>query len=579
MLRAKTLRWTVAAAVIACPLAAAAKVPAVVQQIPADAQVFITIPSLSGLSKKLSMLNQRLGLKQPQMNNVLGFVKAMSGIQHGIDDDGGAAIAITSLPLPSQGGARRGSTAQPKGILLLPVKNYGQFIGNFGPSASGSGPLNTISIMGTPLYARQAGSFAVISNDRQQVVSYTPPAGSAGIAARSGHFGQQVLTHSDISLGLNVAQFGPTFRPLLKQQLNQTVAAFRRMGPAAQMGDFMDAYLKIYGKILDGVLRDGSVLAMGIDLSSRGVGLSYVAQFKKNSKLAAMFAKNPAQAPALNRLPNRPYLMAMSVDTSTLPLDQWSRDIVAAVPSDTVWGRLFGSSQHVLNAAGDQWQTVIFAPNPGSRPGQFATNGVWVVSTSDPDGFIGAYEKFVGDLNGLDLGGLGYQTEFQRDARQVAERPVSQFKMRMKVSESLRRQMGPNQAMIQDQTGLLVPVDDAVVAAINVDDATLNQAIQAAGGQGQLDQNAGIALARKRLPKSHVGQMHFNVGALVQMIGQFTGMPVQGGQMSNLPPIAAAVSVQNGSIGARAHVPMSVITSVKNTFMAFAAGPMAARAR
>ncbi|MDP6060735.1 MAG: hypothetical protein QGH33_17650, partial [Pirellulaceae bacterium] len=93
------------------------------------------------------------------------------------------------------------------------------------------------------------------------------------------------------------------------------------------------------------------------------------------------------------------------------------------------------------------------------------------------------------------------------------------------------------------------------------------------------DQNEGIVIARNRLPKSNLGQMYLNVGTFIETIGAFTGMPVRSGQFANLPPIAAAVGVQNGSIGTRAYVPMSVITAIKNVATSSGLGIPIAAAR
>ena len=71
------------------------------------------------------------------------------------------------------------------------------------------------------------------------------------------------------------------------------------------MNGMVNESLKIYGNMIDGFLRDGHMVATGIDISSVGVGISCLAQFKKNSKIARMFVKNPADAPSLNRLPDR----------------------------------------------------------------------------------------------------------------------------------------------------------------------------------------------------------------------------------------------------------------------------------
>ena len=74
--------------------------------------------------------------------------------------------------------------------------------------------------------------------------------------------------------------------------------------------------------------------------------------------------------------------------------------------------------------------------------------------------------------------------------------------------------------------------------------------------------------------------MYLNVGTFIETVGAFTGMPVRRGQFANLPLIAVAVGVHDGSIGTRAYMPMSVITAVKNVEASSSLGiPVAAAAR
>ena len=79
MRRTKQIRWILAAILLIAVPAARAEVPAVLRQVPEDAQVILALPRLSGLSKKLAIVNQKLDLNHLHMNNALGFANAMGG--------------------------------------------------------------------------------------------------------------------------------------------------------------------------------------------------------------------------------------------------------------------------------------------------------------------------------------------------------------------------------------------------------------------------------------------------------------------------------------------------------------------
>ncbi len=97
MSQLRNFKWAVViVALFACTAAVNANVPAVVKLIPDNAVVVATAPSLSSLSTKVAILNQKLALNQPQLNSALGFVKAMSGLNRGINDQGGVALVLTS---------------------------------------------------------------------------------------------------------------------------------------------------------------------------------------------------------------------------------------------------------------------------------------------------------------------------------------------------------------------------------------------------------------------------------------------------------------------------------------------------
>ena len=569
MRRTIKIRWILATVLLIAVPAAQAGVPAVLQQVPVDAQVIIAIPRLAGLSKKLAIVNQKLGLNQLQMNNSLGFAKAMVGLMAGIDDDGGAALVFTALPLPQPAQAR--PEGQPKAVLLLPVRDYKLFLSNFGPAGSESDGINQIQIMNKPVFARRSGGFAVLGIDRQPVADFRPPPADA--AGRFDRFGQQVLSKSDISIVVDLAGVGRAARPAIRRELDQMGRMFKQFGGQldAQAMRFMDAYLDIYGDVIDAVLRDGDVYLQGIDISGRGVGFTSVFRFKSGSKLATGFARNPVEAPSLNRLPDRPYLFAMTMNTSTLPIRQWAKDIADVFPKESGWDKLFAQTEQLIDASGQDWQTVMYAPEAGAE-GPFM-KGLYVVTTRNPGDYMRAYRSLMTQLDQLDMNGFGYDVTFQPEARQIAGHPIDQYSIKFRASDQFREQLGQAADAFQDQNGSVFHLDDVVVIATNADERLLAEAIEAAGGTGGtggtggLETDPGIASARKRLPKHNVAQFYLNVGSLVKTMSNLNPRAVPAAAVElpgNLPPIGAAVAINQGSIAMRGHVPMSVIRAIKD---------------
>ena len=165
----------------------------------------------------------------------------------------------------------------------------------------------------------------------------------------------------------------------------------------------------------------------------------------------------------------------------------------------------------------------------------------------------------------------------ERGAIEVADHQVDQYVITINASDEVRGQ--PGMAALQgDQNGAIFHVDDAVVVALNQDEAMLAKAVVAAGGKGTLDRNAGIAAVRRRLPRSCIGQCFVNIGPMLQTFARFNPMIASvANRAANVPPVAAAAGVYEGSIAVRGFVPMKLISTVKSAVMMQMAGGMGVR--
>ena len=175
--------------------------------------------------------------------------------------------------------------------------------------------------------------------------------------------------------------------------------------------------------------------------------------------------------------------------------------------------------QSVIGVNASQFQSAVYQPRSG-LVNPYMSNMIYVVTPPNPSGYIDAYGKFINDLDGIDFGRLQYKTQFESSATEVAGRQISQYTIAVQMDDSIRQQLGPNAEMMQDQRGLLLQTDDAVVAAINADDAALNQAIDAVAGEGDFDEEGEIVALRRHLPKRRIAEMCFNVSPIIEMAGQ-----------------------------------------------------------
>src|SRR5690554_3435335 len=96
--------------------------PPVLDLVSAQSQVIVVIPSLSRLSERMGQVNDAAGFGIPGLGDTLGEFKRSVGIVRGLRDDGPMVLAFHRID--AEGGLPF--------TMLLPVSDFGAFVGNFG---------------------------------------------------------------------------------------------------------------------------------------------------------------------------------------------------------------------------------------------------------------------------------------------------------------------------------------------------------------------------------------------------------------------------------------------------------------
>lgn len=548
----KPLIHTVAilAALLVVPVRAAE--PDVLKQVPTDAQFVLVIPNLADLSDKTTKIAEALNLPQPELQQPLEQLKGMLGIDKGFNESGGVAIVMPTLPL---GGG------EPQVLAFVPVTDYKAFMASFGIADASPDAVTPFEFQGQPQFARKSGNYAVLSNQQALVDAYKSPT-AGGLAARAGALGSKVLEHGDMLMFLDMSQIGPTLGPIFQMQMEQAKAAMQQQpGAAAGMG-----FVDLGSDMIQALFRDGQSVVVGFDASMEGFGLNFAAQFKEGSPMAAVFAKSPGAELGFNRLPAKPYFITMSMNTRSLPLDDWVKRLTAAMPPDFPAAKVMQSSFDLLKLAGDEIQFAMFPPNLGASGGLI--NAVNVYATKDPQKFIAENRKVIEQMNGLDLGqGMTYKSQYEPNALQVDGQQVDRVRVKMDAPPEVVAQLGQLGGFAtQEQIAYVVATKDAVVVAQGADPTSLKEILAAASGSGKLA-DQGIAAIRPKLMGERVMETYIGVGAIVQFINGFTSLFI-GPQAvvqvpADLPPIGSSVSIDSGGVGASVFVPMQVVKTGK----------------
>jgi len=540
-----------------------AAAPKLVGDLPAKAPVFVVVKNLSQLSAKLAALDNALGLNNPQLQNGLAFVKAMSGMNAGVNDDGSLGVVMMNVPLPGPNGEQ----PQPMAAVLVPVNDYNAFLGNF--NAQKNGDIAQFDMTGQTTYAKSVDGYAVISNTQEAVQKYTAGGGNQ-YADFSGYFGEKLMSDSDVMVYVDMGTLGPIVQPFVALGLMQ--AQQQLQDPNVPNNAAAQAMVGIYGDAISALLRDSQSMAIGLDLTQNGVGLSMSAQFKPNTPLAAMFEKSGGNNVDFDRLPSGQYLVASSMDLGALPLEQWISAISSRMPDDNPLGGIFTNAIEMMKAAGDQSQQAYYVPEaPGGGGMSSFFHGVTVYSADDPGKLLAESRKSISALNNMELApNAKYVTQYNENVMQVDGKQVDQYSLKMQLPPEMMKELGPAAMLVAgDMGGYMVATDNAVVMTTGADPLLIKQAIATADGKGadSLSKDSGIANIRSQLYDRRVSETYIGVGGIMSLINKFLVMFAPDAALTvpeNLPPVAQSVSVHESGLGMRSFVPMETIIAVKN---------------
>lgn len=577
---------------------ASAEVPDVVDQIPPDAQLFVATQPLEDLSREVAAFGDQLGLRMPQLSDPLATLRQMTGIQEGVDETRGIALVALSLPVPAlpEGQGPPQPPGPPEAVILVPVDDYDAFLGNFGASGDQADQPTQVRIQGRPTFVKQAGEWAVLS-PMQPVVANFQPAGDGDDAAdhfleHAGDLGGSILNESEALFYLDFAALAQDLRPLVEAGISEAreQAKAQADDPATPDAETIEALFDAYSQAVDAVLRDGQAITAGINLDDTGFALSAAAQFEPGSELANAFDQAPEQSPSLNRLPNRPFLVATSLDFSTIPFTDWLQGLVDALPEDSPWRAMIGSGAS-LDLGGDRQQQALYAPEmggggggPGGGPfgmmGPSLFNGVTVYPTDQPEELIEQNRQALESLKDVDLGEgqASYDVEYEENALEVEGRPVHRYRVRFEdIPPQQMQQFGPFAAFLsQGLSGYVTHTENAVIVTSSTDQNLLLQAVEAAAGDGNLATDAGVERVRQLLPPNRIGETYIGVGPIMEIAAQFMGMFAPQQQEievpQDVPPIANSISVNAGGLHTQLLIPSETITAIRDLVQQFTGG-------
>lgn len=535
---------------LACLAGTAQAVPPVFDRIPADAAFVLAIPNPDALTKDLTMVSGWVGLPLPIQN--VDDVLAMAGIAGAINKNGSMAVVLLEPPTPDMAG-------EPDMFVILPTSNYGELLKSM--NAKGDGVAEG-EINGEPAFFRDlGGGYALMAPKKEIAEKYKKEGGhTAAHKARMGAAGDRIADSADLVMMVNVDKFRALGEEGLKQAMD---AAKENM---AMMGERALNFAAV--EWLSGMLlKDTRSVVAGANIDGMGVALDMAFTFNDGSRLAKLAARPGAASAMLNKLPNQPYLLAMSLDLSNPDVKAFAKDLPkGAGPAQP------GSMDFAFMAANTNGEATSIGFNPGGLMSGLLARGVSYRTTTDANAYIAKMKEAMKAMKDAGVGEAVYADE----AAEVGGKKVDTWEVKMNADAA-----GPMGAQIMmamfggsggpnGYTARLA--NGGVIQTMSKSSDLMSAAMAAANGDGGLGGDKVTQQVGEKMPKGRVAEVYIGVKSIldsvVPLLSNFGGLQVKFDMPQNLPPVGLGLTPGDGSVVASIYLPGPTIKTAAEFYRA-----------
>ncbi len=563
----------------------------------AKAPVVVVVPSMDQLSKKVSQLNDLLGLADPNLGDLAGAFRSQTGMHKGLDGSG--AMMLVMQPLTeafSKMKVDAPNGESPEFVVLVPVSDYGAFVGNFEGGDAGAAVTEVVMRGGQKSYLKSIPGYAVLGRTEKVVSSYESAKQGAAMWGKAKGLNADFVGKADAWVMVNMYAMSERLAPKIAEMF---VGMKAHMGQAADQmaanGQAMDtamtsAVFDMYAAVAQRIASDATVLSLSIDLNETGLGLNYVAQFKPDSYLGKIFPNSTATSSLLARLPAKPYLMAMGMNLAEIDIKTLMGDALANLPEDNAFMDLMGKKLQPVMEKMLGMASVYYAPeNANMFGGGGMFTGLNVIETTNGKEYVAAMREYFEAINGLaipmgvsqitgDPMMMSYSTSYTPAALEVDGRAVDMYQMQYNFPPEVMAQMGQMGPMFmmmggQGQQGYISANEDFVVMTTSPDALLIQKGLNAVEQQSGIGSDGPIVAMREgdALTPNAMMEMFFSVSGIMNTVDQVVA-GLMGGQglgvdiPADLAPIAMSASVVDHGIVGRYYMDTKTVRTIVDVF-------------
>ena len=528
--------------------AAVADPPEVMDLAPADALVVVGAPSLSGLDRSAVRTLRAMGLED--VATPLEYLSDF-GLDGGVDTDRGALVILVNEPLDQ---------ALPPVVALVPVTDFGAFVGGLGGEAGGG--IAEVNVAGMPMFARSLdGGYAALGLVRATVEAFDAQGGNLGAHAIAlGESGSSAVDGAELFITMSAEGLRTSMKDQVSYALAYVEAVIKRYGPDMR------------GRIREGVetaLADATGIGIGLRSDAQGMRADVGLSFEPTSRLAQRTSARGDAHSVLESAPGGEFMLTYAVDTSAPTTKALLRDVMGLRENEeTVGGPgLIGGLAEIDGHAG-----VIY---PSSILSGVFSRGVYAYETADPAAFAAGFRARLEESAGTSEDRIETTVSYTEDVMTVSGVEVDSWSLRSTAMAGARRpptyngfvwgsQGGPN--------GHVAVMDNALYTSSATDAGLIEKAIVAARGGETAQRSRLIREAAGRLAGNRALEAYLNMREVAGMYNGFMGMvgmnrPVEVGE--NAPPVGVGVSLDGGGMRLSAYIPSEAVRATTEMFQRY----------
>ena len=469
----------------------------------------------------------------------------------GADPEGSAAVGVMGVD---------GEDAD--AVAIIPVRDYGAFVKNFGGTGAG---VDELKLDEKPIYVKNLdGGFAAVGPKKDLVEKFGgKPGNGKSHEALMGVTGKAIAESCDVVVVANIAKLSDKIKEGTQQFKDQMAMGMAMMGNAGDLSGV--------DKFMDSFLRDATAGILGFRVGESGVTFDAGAQFREGSELAGYLTSKGKAAGLLSMLPDQPFLFAMAMDSSGPGMQKLMKDLKA-------FGQKMQGGEGKEGVAGmfpTDWaeKSDGFAFQIGTSPapvGGLFLNTVAYMKTAKPADMAKNMKDTITGMNGKTMDGVSFTTTYEEGVAAGSQKADAwSIKMQADPENPQADMLNQVNFMLFGPGGLggySVPTDGGVVLTYSKNSDLLAQAVASAKGGANMGTEAEVKKIAAALPADRSFEGYIGVKSLLDtalgVLGP-AGIAPNVQVPDEIPPVGMGMTTHGGGFRMTLVVPTKVMTSIK----------------